>query len=862
MDKVQYHDAREADPFIQGLADIGLQVSELAKLHFPGGRDCTERGHDEAVLQTERWLNDGEAVIFEAALKAGHKFIRVDILELMPDEIRIIEVNAKGFDGDDSTQFFGRRGGIQGGWRPYIEDITFQVEVARAHFEALGDRRPVRGYLMGPNKNAEATYSGLHQHFQIVYLKGLPDCVVRPGTTLANIGEGLMATVDVQPAIDHILEDSETYDLPDWACSDFRSAIRWFEELHLKQEEDIALPMVAPTWNCRDCPYHTPHEQPKDGKVSGRRRCFEHHLGWTDVEFSAPKVWDVYRAKSEWVKEGKWLVSDLTFDEADSVLNKNASVSHGLSTVERQEIQIKNAKNNVYDAGGRSGGHFLSNRALQLKGLEASEIEAAWKSYAQIKDGKFRPKFSYGHLVQSDVRLAQQFGSPLLLRKFLEIFHNRSISQKPQGMADVWEIWWEDLRRNSDREAEFIVALSQVLREKNQHTISLDDLYDAGTLFRDQLKDTRVDSPYNVLVESGVLSESFEEGVLHVGFTMEATMYYLWGMLASSENWTAERVKEELPVMRESLQYMLRMQVADGDLQLLCDCIDSDGIDNDFVSHALAQAIILLPVEKVFESLFKEITENDWVVLCESLAIVSRGYSDTVQNILPELFEISVENFPNSAGLVRLLSGHFTGEQNRKIVNLCSSLLGKRIVFKKGVSLCHVVDVCSSSDLEKFELLTAAKNGFVGKGEMVDNVQYGLLMSKCLSSLGRHEESGRWLDRCRVCVVAKDKVRDISDVDIEYDNRNIPTWLKRSVDASVPDERWFERFDEDEAINSDLYFEVLQRTAKNWFERGEFIMAIQEYDYCLERLKQVRGDRDSSVKDIEVVIQEIRAKAF
>jgi len=371
LDKERYHNANEADPFMQALADGGHQVGALAKLHFPGGRDCTERGHDEAVLQTERWLNEGETVIFEAALKAGHKFIRVDVLELTPDEIRVIEVKAKRFDGEDPDQFFGKRTqSLTSSWRPYLEDVAFQVEVARAHFKARGDRRPVRGYLMGPDKNAEATHSGLHQHFRIVHDGKRSDCVVRPGTTLTDLGEKLMATVDVQRAIDHILADTETYDQPGWACSDFRSAIRWFEELHLQQDRDIALPMVAPTWNCRKCPFHTPDEQPKDGRVSGRRRCFEHHLGWTDTQFAASKVWDVHHAKEEWSQAGTWLLDDLTLDDLPGAVDPEAfPKGQKLDRKQRQWTQI---------AGSQSDSPHRGRTHLELTGLRSEIAQYRW----------------------------------------------------------------------------------------------------------------------------------------------------------------------------------------------------------------------------------------------------------------------------------------------------------------------------------------------------------------------------------------------------------------------------------------------------------------------------------------------------
>ncbi len=342
----RFHNANEADPFMQALADGGHQVGALAKLHYPNGLDCTERGTDAAFVQTQQWINRGEAVIFEAALKAGHKFIRVDVLELTPSEIRIIEVKAKGLDGEFPDQFYGKRGGIESGWRAYLEDVAFQVEVAKDYFAARGDRRPVRGFLMGPDKNTEATESGLHQHFLIRDIDGRNECIIRPGTTIGDLGEGLMARVDVSRAIDTILADTETYDQPDWASSDFKSAIRWFEELHLQEEQGVALPMIAPTWNCRTCPYHTPGEDPIKGKESGRRRCFEHHLGWTDSDFDQPKIWSVHRAKSRWVEEGKWLIDDLTLDSLDDVVDPEEYPSgKALSTKQRQWTQITGSQN-------------------------------------------------------------------------------------------------------------------------------------------------------------------------------------------------------------------------------------------------------------------------------------------------------------------------------------------------------------------------------------------------------------------------------------------------------------------------------------------------------------------------------------
>ena len=221
-----------------------------------------------------------------------------------------------------------------------------------------------------PDKNAEATESGLHQHFLIREVDGRNECIVRPGNTLGDLGEGLMARADVSRAINDILTDPETYDQPDWACSDFRSAIRWFEELHLQEEQGIDLPMIPPTWNCRKCPYHTPDERPKDGKESGRRRCFEHHLGWTDSDFSAPRVWDIHRAKSKWVEEGKWLVDDLTLDDLDDIVDPDEHpVGEPLPTKQRQWTQI---------AGSQSHHRHFGRVHLDRDGLKAEIDTYRW----------------------------------------------------------------------------------------------------------------------------------------------------------------------------------------------------------------------------------------------------------------------------------------------------------------------------------------------------------------------------------------------------------------------------------------------------------------------------------------------------
>lgn len=114
-----YPDRKREDEFLQALADGGFQVGELAKVMFPCGIEITSRGHDEQVAETERLLQRDNVTLFEAAIRHGNLFARVDVLRKTGHQIELIEVKAKSFDSATDRGFRGARGGIDGGMKPY-----------------------------------------------------------------------------------------------------------------------------------------------------------------------------------------------------------------------------------------------------------------------------------------------------------------------------------------------------------------------------------------------------------------------------------------------------------------------------------------------------------------------------------------------------------------------------------------------------------------------------------------------------------------------------------------------------------------------------------------------------------------------
>ena len=76
-----YANSSNEDTFLAMLADGGYQVGELAKTCFANGIEVTELDHSIAEAKTNELLKSDKVTIFEAAVRFGDLFIRIDILK-------------------------------------------------------------------------------------------------------------------------------------------------------------------------------------------------------------------------------------------------------------------------------------------------------------------------------------------------------------------------------------------------------------------------------------------------------------------------------------------------------------------------------------------------------------------------------------------------------------------------------------------------------------------------------------------------------------------------------------------------------------------------------------------------------------
>ena len=93
-----YRNLKQEDSFMAMLADGGYQVGELAKCYFPDGIEVSEVAHDDALQKTALLLQKEKVTIFEAAIRHGDLFIRIDVLVKDGNQFKLIEVKAKSYN--------------------------------------------------------------------------------------------------------------------------------------------------------------------------------------------------------------------------------------------------------------------------------------------------------------------------------------------------------------------------------------------------------------------------------------------------------------------------------------------------------------------------------------------------------------------------------------------------------------------------------------------------------------------------------------------------------------------------------------------------------------------------------------------
>lgn len=316
-----YRNTKQEDSFMAMLADGGYQVGELAKCYYPDGIEVSAIAHEEALEHTALLLKRTKVTIFEAAIRYGDLFVRIDVLVKDGNEFQLIEVKAKSYNSQ-TPKIVGAKGDLLSDMRLYIEDVAFQKYVLGAAWP----QAQTKSYLMMPDKSVVCDVDGLNQLFKIERLGNRSKVLTDPKAKTLAFDHKLLALVCVDEYVDIV-------DRAGVAYLDFRGQLPALASAWAQAYKADTKISPTPGAQCAKCEFRA---TPGDGLKSGFEECWAEKFDLTPQDLAQGTILDMwnYRGKSKLISDGRVRLSAVNVDDIDI---KDGGLS--LSTSERQWMQ-------------------------------------------------------------------------------------------------------------------------------------------------------------------------------------------------------------------------------------------------------------------------------------------------------------------------------------------------------------------------------------------------------------------------------------------------------------------------------------------------------------------------------------------
>ena len=337
------------DDFLISLAEGGFQVGELAKVYYgvKGDADIDVLGYDEAVEKTKELFKNDTINIAEAAFRSGNLFVRADIVEKKGNDITLIEVKAKSWE--PSEEFIGKKGAVASDIRPYLYDVAFQKYVVIKALEELypNEKFTVKARLMMADKSKVASVDGLNQMFRICKHENRSYAVAdaKAWTEAAAVPEHerVLTAFDVDEYCDMIIAGLTA----EQGQGGFMENMPFQEFVDLMSKHYCERIPFKPTLGkeCFACPFYKTDKDDKELR-DGYKECWSECAHFTDADFDKPLVKELsgqYIRRDNYIKNGKYFMSDLTYDD---LARSKYSSAPGLDHLQRKWLQIGIATGN------------------------------------------------------------------------------------------------------------------------------------------------------------------------------------------------------------------------------------------------------------------------------------------------------------------------------------------------------------------------------------------------------------------------------------------------------------------------------------------------------------------------------------
>lgn len=306
--KKEYANQNIDDPLLMALARGGFQVGELAKCYFPGGEEVAERDYEESLAHTTELLKRENVTIFEAAVRYENFFVRVDVLVKTSNKLEVIEVKSKSYK-EGETAFYGKKGGMDPKWTPYLYDVAFQKHVVTKAFPDSS----VSASLMLTDRGSVCPTDGLNQKFRILTDGDRRYCRIVGDLAPEEIENHILRKVNVDVECDDIFAGTDTKP----PSNGLAALAEHYAGLYARDERE----WKPVSRECRSCEFRTTPEEDAHGLLSGRRECWQHDLKWTAAECDEPTVLDIwsyhYTHTDKRIAERRLKFSDLTESDFD-----------------------------------------------------------------------------------------------------------------------------------------------------------------------------------------------------------------------------------------------------------------------------------------------------------------------------------------------------------------------------------------------------------------------------------------------------------------------------------------------------------------------------------------------------------------
>lgn len=265
---------------------------------------------------------------------------------------------------------------------------------------------------------------------------------------------------------------------------------------------------------------------------------------------------------------------------------------------------------------GETGLHAYIN---WLTAMNMVELQEAWNIYTKKNKNKFNPRFTFSDIADFDRSIYNQINNPLVLRLFLETYHQKTLPKNSNKYLNIWRDWLESF---SAKERVFMELLVEAVWEKGENELLLDDLINSDRLKPYFNSDVQND-PYPRLKNLGWLSRYTKDLHGYVSFTVEGALLYMLGEFLRKQkpaitlNSALTLLSKGTKLKRFALEAMLCEQALDDNFTLTTELIDAG---NNHLEVCIKPSLLYLKtfgVSKTLNKLLQQGTANDWKVMLE-----------------------------------------------------------------------------------------------------------------------------------------------------------------------------------------------------------------------------------------------------